>query len=342
MTKHIRIALVCLLVLTAEGRQNPAPRIVAIGDIHGDFDAFTGILQKAHLVDPSNRWSGGNATLVQTGDLLDRGPKARAVMDFLMALQKDAPRQSGRVIVLMGNHEAMNIYGDLRYVTDKDYASFADDRTNTRKPKADPSHPEGFAERCAAFDANGKYGKWLRGLPAVLHLNDSVYVHGGISPDLASLSVEKINEAIANEIRSFDALKQYVVDKKLAQPCSTLEELTAAARKASEKAVGKEAELLNAFLDIGRWLSVNENGPLWFRGYAEWSDADGRPQIDRLVQAFGVSRFVVGHTPQEGGEIVRRFDGKVYLIDTGMLSGYVPGGRPSALNIQGGQITTIY
>ena len=76
-------------------------RVVAIGDIHGDFDAFVGILGQARLIDPAQRWSGGNATLVQTGDFLDRGPKARAVMDLLMALQKDAPKQGGKIIVLM-------------------------------------------------------------------------------------------------------------------------------------------------------------------------------------------------------------------------------------------------
>src|SRR5437763_17144309 len=123
----IKHTVTCLLlcILLAVVMPAAAPRVVAIGDIHGDFDAFAGIVQRAQLVDPSLRWAGGNATLVQTGDFLDRGPKARAVMDLLMSLQKDAPRQSGKVIVLMGNHEAMNLYGDLRYVSDKDYASFA-------------------------------------------------------------------------------------------------------------------------------------------------------------------------------------------------------------------------
>src|SRR5213594_4516098 len=158
-------------------------RIVAIGDIHGDLDAFSGILQRAHLVDPTRRWSGGNTIFVQTGDFLDRGPKARGVMDLLMALQRDATRQSGRVIVLMGNHEAMNIFGDLRYVTDEDYASFADEPRDARKRKTDSSGPAGVAERYEAFGPAGKYGNWLRSLPAIARVNDSISLHGGISPD---------------------------------------------------------------------------------------------------------------------------------------------------------------
>src|SRR2546428_2725678 len=177
-------------------------RSVAIGDSRGDLDAFPGILQRAHLVDPTRRWSGGNTIFVQTGDFLDRGPKARAVMDLLMSLQRDATRQSGRVIVLMGNHEAMNIFGDLRYVTAGDYASFADDKTAQRHKAVYPSQPAGFVERCEAFDADGRYGKWLRSLPAVARVNDSIFLHGGISPELAGLTVEKINDAVASEIKS--------------------------------------------------------------------------------------------------------------------------------------------
>src|SRR5262249_34509674 len=101
-------------------------------------------------------------------------------------------------------------------------------------------------------------------------------------------------------------------------------------------------ETLKTFLGLGAWLSINESGPLWFRGYAQWSNEEGAPQIQRLTQAFGVARFVVGHTPQPDGQISSKFDGKVYLIDTGMLSSYFPGGRASALNIQDGKINFIY
>ena len=60
---------------------------------------------------------GGNATLVQTGDLIDRGAKGREAMDLLMWLQKGAAKARGNVVPLLGNHEVMNIVGDLRYVT---------------------------------------------------------------------------------------------------------------------------------------------------------------------------------------------------------------------------------
>jgi hypothetical protein len=317
-------------------------RVVAIGDIHGDFDAFVGILEKARLIDPQKRWTGGNAILVQTGDFVDRGPKPRAVMDLLMALQKDAPRQRGRVVVLMGNHEAMNIYGDLRYVSNPDYASFIDDGPAAAKETTDSARPRGFAERCAAFARDGRYGKWVRSLPAIARVNDSVFLHGGISPELSAASIEKINDAVAAEIKAFDAYKDFMIDKKLAQPCSTLEELMTSARTAFDKAKGKDAETLKSLMSYPGWISVHEDGPLWFRGYAQWTDMEGGPRIEALAKTFGVARFVVGHTPQTGGQIVSRFEDKVYLIDTGMLSGYVPGGRASALNIQDGKISFIY
>jgi hypothetical protein len=345
MMRYVRAGLlvsVFVLALGSFAQPGRQQRIVAIGDVHGEYDGFVGILQRAHLIDPSKRWAGGNTILVQTGDVLDRGPGARSVMDLLMSLQKDAPRQSGRVVVLLGNHEAMNLYGDLRYVNEKDYAQFVTDRTPSNNAKTDSSHPPGYFERCAAFDVDGIYGKWLRTLPAIARIDDSIFIHGGISPDLASWGVDKLNERIAGEIKLFDGYKRYMIDKKIAAPCSTLEELTKSAAAAEPKAKGKDAEVLKGFLEYPSWLTIHEKGPLWFRGYAEWDDTEGNKQMDQLTQAFEVTRFIVGHTVQKNGEIVPRFKDRVYLIDTGMLSSFFPGGRASALNIQDGKVTTIY
>ena len=67
-------------------------RVVAVADIHGDLDAFVGILQTAGLIDARRQWIGGRATFVQTGDFLDRGAAVRGVMDLMMDLEPQAER----------------------------------------------------------------------------------------------------------------------------------------------------------------------------------------------------------------------------------------------------------
>ena len=64
--------------------------------------------------------------------------------------------------------------------------------------------------------------------------------------------------------------------------------------------------------------------------------------MPRLLAAAGVERFVVGHSVQEDRRIRVRFGGAVFLIDTGMLASYVPGGRASALEIADGIVSAIY
>src|ERR1700739_4743295 len=117
----------------AKAPVKPPESVVAIGDVHNDFDDFVAILQRTGLIDKQNHWTGGKTTFVQVGDLLNRAPKPREVMNLMMALEKEAAQAGGRVISLLGNHEAMNIMGDLRYVTPMNYASFADGNSQQRQ-----------------------------------------------------------------------------------------------------------------------------------------------------------------------------------------------------------------
>lgn len=346
MFKRIPAALITAFACVALSLAMAAtgPRVVAVGDVHGAYDAFVGILQRASLLDSNLRWSGGNAVLVQTGDFIDRGPKSHEVMDLLMRLQREARRQNGRVIVLLGNHEAMNIYGDLRYVTPEDYASFVDARSPSRRAAAGSTMPLGFVEQRDAFGPTGSYGRWLRSLPAVVKIGDSLFVHGGLKAEFATWKVERINEAIAADLKAFDAIRKYMVDEKIIHPYDTLGETITAVRAAEKLPESKDPrrrKVLDSFQSFGSWMTINMDGPLWFRGYDRWDEAEGSPQLRQLTQAFGVKRIVVGHTPQ-AGKIVARFNGQVYLIDTGMLSSYVEGGRASALEIIGDKITPIY
>jgi len=350
-----------------------SPRVVAVGDIHGDFDALVEVLQETGLIDNEQRWIGGDAILVQTGDFLDRGSKVREVMDLLMALEKQAVRDSGRIIVLLGNHEMMNLMGDLRDVTKEAYLSFVDENSEKRRQDAyqdylelykrrsqligqEPSitskfekqwmkmHPPGFLEYRDALQPHGKYGGWLRKRPAIVQIGDTIFLHGGIHPELASFKLRALNERIKREIEAFDSYTRYMVAEKLILSFATLDETVAAAEaelKRTTDEVGDKS-MLESFLQYGSWLSVHPNGPLWFRGFAYWSEREGQRQLSKLLESYEAKHFVVGHTPQLPGRIQTRFRRKVFLVDTGMLSSFYRGGRASALEIQDGRFTAIY
>ena len=345
--------------------------VIAVGDVHGDFDDFVTILQRAGIIDGQHHWSGNKATLVQVGDLLDRGPKPREVMDLLMSLEEEAARAGGRVVSLLGNHEVMNIMGDLRYVTPVNYASFADSNSEKRQKSAYDEyvkwrgrhaqllaelpqpmelteaewmarHPVGFIEQREAFSPNGSYGKWLREHSALAKIGGVVFLHGGIHPNLAHLKLDTINAHIRDEIKAFDTAKQYLQDEKLILPFFTLQEVAAvvqaeltAERKSRIPSDTQRQARLIQFLGFGDWLSVRADGPLWFRGYDQWSEEEGGSQLGKLLDAYKATHIVVGHTVQRSGRIRPRFGDKVFLIDTGMLSSYYPGGRASALEIRG-------
>jgi hypothetical protein len=355
-----------LFLLVAATPRPQGGRVVAIGDVHGDLDRFTAILQRVGLIDGARQWTGGNATLVQLGDLLDRGAKSRALMDFLMTLEKEAPKRGGTVLQGLGNHEVMNMVGDLAYVAPEEYAAFANSRSEQRRKtafqsyarlearkgrKADEEewtreHPLGFVEHRDAFSPQGKYGIWLRGLPAVNKVGDSIFLHGGLDPALDFKSIEQVNSAVTAEIKAFDKVTGYLIDKGLALPFFTVQEFAEAAldELAKVSAVRQSTpesrahiQVLSGLLQADKWLIFRENGPLWFRGYNSWQDAEGEQLLPALMQTLGVSRIVVAHTPQGNGEIARRFGGKVFLIDTAMLRG-----RPSALEISGSRIRALY
>ncbi len=383
------LGVLLLLLLFSALPAGAQQRIVAVGDVHGDFDALLSILRTAGVVDENLQWTGGKTILVQTGDILDRGPRSRSVIDLLMMLEKQAPKSGGRVIALLGNHEVMNIMGDLRYVSPQEYAAFADAKSEERRRlayqeylewrkgqsgMAPPgpgfeqewmqSHPLGFVEHRKAFSADGKYGRWLREHAAVAKVGDTVFLHGGIHPKLASGGVEGINRRIREEIRAFDVYQLELTQQKLTHSSFNMYQTTAAAkgeldrrkavvasRQAEAAAKGKTykptaeeqryMKWLEDFLGYVGWYAVHPDGPLWFRGFADWPDAeDGK--ITAVLQQMGVAHAVVGHTPQLSGGIRSRFGGKVFLIDTGMLSAYYKGGQAAALEIQGGKFTAIY
>ena len=375
--KRLRFgAVLCTLVLGAASlpsAQQPAAegtsRVVAIGDIHGDFDALVSILREVELVDTQHRWIGGTATLVQTGDFTDRGPGVRAVMDLLMTLEEQAESSGGRVNVLLGNHEVMNLMRDMRDVAPESYTSFADSKSEARRkaayrayqrlrisrlsagvPASDvqqkedawmAAHPAGFLEYQEALGPKGRYGRWLRAKPVAMQLGDTIFLHAGIPPELADLSLEDINARVWRELEVFDSYRRRLVERQLTLPFFTFEEILTAAQTARDALGPQPPEVLDRVLNIGGWFTVHPAGPLWFRGYATWPEDAGTAQIVRLLDRYEAGRFVVGHTIQPSKRITSRLAGKVFFIDTGMLASHY-GGRASALEMRADRLTAVY
>ncbi len=159
-------------------------RIVAVGDVHGDYEQFVKILRTAKVINSQNKWIGGKTHLVQTGDVLDRGTHSRKVMDLLMDLEAQALTAGGRVHALIGNHEAMVMYHDLRYVHPDAYASFG-----------------GKVLYLEALSPEGKYGKWISSHNSIIKINDVLFLHAGIGPDFATTSAQEINDTIREELQ---------------------------------------------------------------------------------------------------------------------------------------------
>jgi Calcineurin-like phosphoesterase len=305
-------------------------RIVAVGDVHGSYDGLLAVLRMAGLVDDKAHWSGGRAHLVQVGDFLDRGEDARHVLELLMRLPKEAEKGGGAVHVLLGNHEVMNILGDLRYVNPEEYGLFrslrADElrkqlyRSSLRRAreaakqagqrldeaafreKFFQDHPLGFVERKQAFSAQGEYGAWIRTLPVVARINRVVFLHGGLTPETAALGCAGINSTVHRELNQD-------FEKTASNPLAT--------------------------------LAAGENGPLWYRGLAKEDETTFAPSVEKILQEMDARAIVVGHTVAKTGRIETRFGGRVVMIDAGMTEVY--GGHRAALEIDAdGSFRALY
>jgi Calcineurin-like phosphoesterase len=294
-------------------------RVVAVGDVHGDHDAFVTVLKDAGLVDARLKWAGGKAHLVQTGDRVDRGPDSRKVMDLLQRLEKEAKKAGGLVHALLGNHEAMNMLGDLRYVIPAEFAAFRGPDSERRrerlwqaiqaerKKKEEPplgaedrkgfevEHPLGWVEHRLAYAPDGTYGAWLRRENAVIRIGDTLFLHGGISPKYADFSLRDLNERIRTELADPDPMTALVTS--------------------------------------------DPDGPLWFRGLAQ-GDPALAPHLAAVLEKHQSRRMVVGHTVTEGGLVFPRYDGRLVQIDVGLSKSY--GGPPAALVLEEGKAFALH
>ncbi|XP_042492112.1 shewanella-like protein phosphatase 2 [Macadamia integrifolia] len=295
----------------------PSPdRLIAIGDLHGDLQKFKEALRLAGLTDGKDCWIGGSATVVQVGDVLDRGGDELKILYFLEKLKCEASRSDGFVITMNGNHEIMNIDGDFRYVTQSgldEFKLWADwfcignsmkslcDGLEKPKdlfegiPSVFPGIKEEFHEgiraRIAALCPKGPISvKFLSGNLTVLVIGESVFVHGGLLPKHVSYGLERMNEEVSNWINGLT-------------------------RRLSPDFVRGRDSIV------------------WLRAFSEElaKKCDCSTLEHVLATIPGAKRMIMGHTIQEAG-INGVCENQAIRIDVGMSKGCI-NGLPEVLEI---------
>jgi len=270
----------------------PVRRIIAIGDLHGDWEMTIKVLKSAKVIDDNLDWIGHDTVIVQVGDQIDRcrskkgscklkdetyedEPSDIKILKFMTELHNKAIKKGGAVYSLLGNHEIMNVMGDFRYVSYENLKMF------------DENIDKAIEKRKKFFKIGNEFSQFLACTrKTALIIGSNIFVHAGINHKLSSkMSVEEMNQIIKN----------WLLDK---------------INKSNKLNILKNADL----------------SPFWFRLFgtlkSDINDSNNKTCNDLALslETYNVNRMIVGHTPQSfSGDngISASCNKKVFRIDTG-------------------------
>jgi hypothetical protein len=252
---------------------------------------------------------------VSLGDLLDRGPESRKALDLLMRLEGEAAAAGGAVHVLLGNHEVMNIAGDLRYVSPPEYAAFAGPEDDSLREAAwqavvakdpaavraefDTAFPPGYFGHAKAFTADGTYGRWLFEKPYLIVINDTAFVHAGLPPMVASLGLEATNETLRGQLRDYLSTWQTIAKElNLARSIGFQERPESLAAMAAQPQSEAIAKLQDGELFTAHWPDlVSRPGALLSR-HRDPEPRQRAHEARRQARDRGTYRFTDRPRPQ--------------------------------------------
>ncbi len=246
-----------------------AKKVIAVSDIHGEFDQMIQLLQGNGVIDAQHHWSWGEGHLVIVGDIFDRGDRVTETLWFVHQLEREARNDGGWIHLILGNHESMVLRGDLRYVHEK-YQNTAE----MLRIRGDD-----------LFGPESELGRWLRTKHTIIKINDILFVHGGLSPDLVrkNLSIQQVNYFIRD---------------------------------------GLDARDYSIRFDENLSLLFGSIGPLWYRGYFN-SQTRGPTatlvEVESILDFYEAQVVVVGHT--DVVELSMLYEGRVFAIETGLRRG---------------------
>ncbi len=246
-------------------------RIMAIGDIHGEYSRMILMLKKAGVIGNNLEWQWGDGHLVFIGDIFDRGDKVTECLWFIYNLEKQADLNDGKVHLLLGNHEIMVLNGDIRYISNKYYGI-------TSNLNLDYS---------LLYSRNTIIGRWLRSKNTIEKINNLIFIHAGISPQLAAenLSLDSANCVIRDILN------------------------------------GKSDAYPEDFQDF----LMGDLGPVWYRGYVQKSRNYPKispTELSNVLSAYEAESIVIGHT--ETDSVHSLFNSAVIAINLPLWNMKIP------------------
>ncbi|MDN3607930.1 metallophosphoesterase [Kaistella yonginensis] len=239
--------------------------IAALSDIHGQYDLAVELLKNNKIIDKNLNWNFGKGHLVLVGDIFDRGSKVNEMLWLLYKLENQAKKKGGKVHFLLGNHEYMVLHQDLRYINEK---------YKTTSTLLNLPYDKLYSNKTVL-------GRWLRSKPTMIKINNSVFVHGGISKDF------------------------------LAQKNFNIDEINDTMRKSIDRSK-KEMKSTNFYDEY-----YGKKSLIWYRGY--FNDNLQDTEISEILNHIKSEHIIVGHCSNE--EVVQLFDGKIYGVDSSIKKG---------------------
>ena len=273
-------------------------KIIAIGDVHGDFGHLFTILNRLNIIDDDNNWTGGDTIIVQTGDVLDDGGRGNdknkkehsadeiAIYNLLINLNIQANKMGGAVLMCIGNHEIVNIFDN-----NIDYVNFY-----TKKYYSDILN----ISRKNIISTGSEMAKKLSCvLKSVIKLGNIYFCHGGISFKLYN------NVMQSKRWSTFDKFIEHIN--------------------------GVLPKMLNGNIELYKNELEYIQNISWNRDYGSFMPNEF--VCDDFNKIFGKNgKLVIGHTVQPQG-INSICDNRIFRIDTAISRAFGGMNKLEALEI---------
>ncbi len=165
-------------------KQTQARKTFVMSDPHGRLNLVVSLLQGNGVIDKELKWAFGDNQLVVIGDVFDRGYDVPQIFWLFYKLEAEAEAAGGRVTVMLGNHEPMELAGDMRYA----------------KPKYKMLADKLGVEYRSLFGSETELGRWLATRNAMQQIGRYMFVHAGISREFyeRNIPIAEVNDTISS------------------------------------------------------------------------------------------------------------------------------------------------